>query len=166
MTPHALTALRTGSGSGALAGSTEFAPGIALHADPALGLSGHWCSPTDRLLELEAEFAAPGAWIGLHVRLKTPDLSGVAFLGFACRSAARAEIMVRPCLRSAEEEGFTDHFFARHMLALPEPRTHVDALYLPVTPEVPAEAPWRELIFFLPREDFGWHLHDLRLFAT
>ena len=159
-----LNSLRTGSESGEIAENTRFAPGIALHADPDLGVGGAWRSPAGRLLELEVATQGSGQWIGLHIRL-APEAAGIAFVGFACRSAAPREIMVRPCLRSATGDGFADHFFPRHILAVPEALTHVDALHLPTTSAVPETAPWRELVLFLPRESFTWHLHDLRLFA-
>jgi hypothetical protein len=103
------------------------------------------------------------------VALGQPDLEGVAFLGFACRSVAREEVLVRACLRSGAPEteaGFSDYFFPRHLLSVPEPLSHVDALHLPTCLDVPEQAPWRELVLFLPIEGFVWHLHDLRLFAV
>lgn len=155
---------RDRSGEGNIENSVIFRPGIALHADPALGVSGTWRSPAGRLLELEAAISGPGQWIALHVALDAPDLSRHAWLGFTCRSAAANEVMVRPCLRSGTDGGFTDRFFDKHILADPEPRCHVDAIHLPTARTLPEAAPWRELVLFLPRESFRWHLHDLRPF--
>lgn len=143
---------------------TDFVPGISLHADPGLQMSGHWSSPTGRLLELDIRMSGQGDWIGLHLALEAPDLAAVGWIGFACRSAAPSEIMIRPCLRSGGETGFTDTFFGKHLLAVPEPHDHIDALHPATTRSIPEAAPWRELILFLPRQDFRWHLHDLRLF--
>lgn len=161
----ALAALRQDrSDGGGIADFVKFRPGLALHADPALGAGGCWTSPVGRLLELEITTQGRGAWIGLHVALNAPDLGRTAWIGFACRSAAAGEVMIRPCLRSGSEDGFTDMFFDKHILADPEPRDHVDALYLPICRRIPATAPWRELVLFLPRQGCRWHLHDLRPF--
>lgn len=105
-----------------------------------------------------------GDWVGLHLPLEAPGVTAVGWIGFACRSAAPSEIMIRPCLRSGNEAGFTDTFFGKHLLTIPEPHDHVDALHPTTTRSIPETALWRELILFLPRQDFRWHLHDLRLF--
>ncbi len=161
---EALEALYTGSDKGKeLGDDTVIAPGLVLRADPACALRGHWRSPAGRLLEIEAWPEGRGAWIGLHVELGT----GVTgdWLGLVCRSAAPAELMARPVLRSGTGDGFVDTPLPRHILSLPEPLTHADALHLPTTPDLPATAPWRELVIFLPEAGFSWHLHDLRILA-
>ncbi|KGB83248.1 hypothetical protein JT55_02740 [Rhodovulum sp. NI22] len=142
---------------------TDFVPGISLHADPGLQVSGQWSSPAGRLLELDLRMSGEGDWIGLHLALEAPDLAAVGWIGFACRSAAPSEIMIRPCLRSGGEAGFTDTFFGKHLLAIPEPLNHIDALHPATTRSIPETAPWRELVLFLPQRNFRWHLHDLRL---
>lgn len=152
---------------------TGFAPGLSLRSDPALELGGRWQSPAGRLLELDLTPAGRGGWLGLHLRLKggpTDDpQGGAAWIGFACRSAAPEELMLRAALRTGGgadgADGFTDHFLARHVLAGSEPRDHLDALYLPACPGWPARAPWCELVLFLPPRALVWHLHDLRVFA-
>ena len=159
-----LAPLRDSRAEGTLgAAETVFAPGIALHADPGLALAGHWRSPAGRLLELEVTPSGAGGWLALHVALNLTALPGSGWIAFACQSAAREAVMIRPCLRSGTETGFADCFFPRHILAGPEPVSHTDALPLATTPDLPAAAPWRELVFFLPRTPFGWHLHDLRV---
>lgn len=160
----ALDSLRGSSGHGPIAGTTEFSAGLALRADPETRLRGQYRSPAGRMLELEVVTEAPCNWIALHITLAAKDLTGAAWIGFACHSAGRDEVMVRPCLRSGTGDGFGDCFFPRHLLSDHEPRSHVDALYLPGARGVPETAPWRELVLFLPRETFVWHLHDLRLF--
>lgn len=158
-----LASLRAGRKNGALSGEMEFASGVTLHADPALGLSGRFTSPAGRLLELSVRTSGPGAWAALHVALHLDDLSGLGWVGLACRTAAPSEVMIRPCLRSGTGDGFTDHFFGKHILSGPEPMAHLDAIEAPA---LPARAPWRELVLFCPRADFAWHLHDLRVFAA
>lgn len=161
-----LAALRGPRSEGALAAGTRFAPGVAFHADPGLGLSGRYTSPAGRLLELSARMTGAGDWAALHIALDLPDLAGLGWVGFACRTAAPKEVMVRPCLRTGGEDGFADRFFAKHILSGPEPLGHLDAFDLAATPDLPRAAPWRELVLFLPRTDFDWHLHDLRVFAA
>ncbi len=161
-----LATLRMQGGEGPLADGSECAAGVVVHADPALGLAGHFTSPAGRLLELSARISGRGDWVGLHVTLDLPDLAGLGWVGLACRSAAPEDVMVRPCLRSGTQDGFADHFFAKHILSGPEAMAHLDALDLTAMPDLPRTAPWRELVLFLPRTDFTWHLHDLRVFAA
>lgn len=156
--------MRDAPRKGGIADTTEFLPGLNLHADPVLQVSGHWHSPAGRLLELDLRMAGRGAWVGLHVALHAPDLSGYDWLGFTYRGVAPQEVMIHPCLRTGTQTGFSDHFFDKHILATPEASNHVDALHLPTCHTIPETAPWRELVLFLPRQDFQWHLHDLRLF--
>lgn len=161
-----LPTLRRDSSEGVITPLTEFQPGLFLNADPHLKPAGQWRSPSGRLLELDVEMGGQGAWIGLHMTLDATDLPDNGWIGFACRSAAPEDLMIRPCLRSGTEEGFTDCFFDKHVLAAPEPRNHVDAMALARDLCIPRTAPWRELILFLPRQDFRWHLHDLRPFLA
>ena len=160
---QALAALKQGSNKGPITTSTEIAPGIALHADPAAGAGGRWVSPAGRLLEIAVSAPPEGKWTALHLRLEAPDLAACDWLGLICRSAAPGEVMVRPCLRSGQADGFSDCFFPRHLLSTAEPMSHSDALHIPSTPAIPERAPWRELVLFLPGGDVTWHLHDLRL---
>lgn len=164
--PLILAAHRQDQGSGQIGADTKFLPGLILHADPALQISGQWRSPRGRLLELDVKTGGTGAWIGLHLALDAADLSGCGWLGFACRLAAPEEIMIQPCLRSGTPDGFTDCFFDKHILAVPELRNHLDALHPATNRHIPETAPWRELILFLPRQDFRLYLHDLRPFLA
>ena len=154
-------------GAGPLAPeTTELAPGLFLNADPNLGLSGSWRSPPGRLLELEARAASRGEWIALHLALPLSGLQDLTYLGYACRAAGPKPWMIRPCLRSGlEDGGFTDTFFGKHILTTERPASHLDALYLDSCPELPLAAPWRELVMFLPCEDFRIYLHHLYIFA-
>lgn len=162
-----LSVLRETRDEGPLArDETPLAPGIALHADPALALAGQYRSPAGRLLELEVTAVQRGGWLALHVGLIAPSLPLTGWLGFACASAAAEEMVIRPCLRSGTGAGFADTFFPRHILAGPEAASHVDALPLATTPGLPPDAPWRELVLFMPTVPLAWHLHDLRLFLT
>lgn len=159
----ALAALRAGRAAGEVTQGAAPVAGISLQADPGLTLGGAYRSPAGRLLELDLRVSGQGEWLGLHVALSAPDLSGAAWLTLTSRSAADRAVMIRPCLRSGQPGGFVDCFFARHILATRTPQPHVDGIHLPTTRAIPARAPWRDLVLFLPREDFRWHLHDLRL---
>lgn len=153
---------------------TDLEAGLSLHADPALGLAGTARSPEGWLLELDLRPAGPGGFCGLHLDLPALDLAGCAALGFTARGAATSRAVVTAALRSGhdgEEDGdhgagFTDTFFDRHLLLRPEEMAHVDALPLPLRPGVPARAPWRQLVLFLPPEPLGLTLIDLRIFAV
>jgi hypothetical protein len=162
---QSLAMMRTRLCDGKITDTVHFQPGFSLHADPALMIDGQFHSPSGRLLELDVTTAGTGEWIALHINIPHTDLSDCAYLGFACRSVAHGQQMIRPCLRSGIGDGFTDSFFNKHILATPEPRDHVDALHIETCRNQPETAPWRELVLFLPTQDFRWHLHDLRLFA-
>lgn len=163
---HVLTLLRNGAAEGDLQENVVFMPGIELHADPALGLSGSYRSPEGRILEFDARMEAPGGWCGLHLTLPATDLRRYGVLGFACRSSAPDLHMVRACIRSGREDGFEDCFFDKHILIRPEEATHVDALSVHHQDRLPMEAPWREFVLFLPVESFRLSLIDLRVFLV
>lgn len=162
-----VTTLQCSNNSGELSSEhTEFAPGLFLNADPGLELSGQWRSPPGRFLELEAQTAGAGDWVGLHVALALPDLSNLSHFGFLCRIAAPETHVLRTCLRSGlADGGFIDCFFDKHILATDRPISHMDALYLDACPELPLTAPWCELVLFLPCQPFQISLQHLHIFA-
>lgn len=162
---HALFLLRQDTFSGKIATDTEILPGIALHADPALPLSGNFVSPEGRLLELDVSVMGE-SWFALHIALSNADLTAFGLLGFASRNASPTFEIIRPCLRSGTNDGFVDCFFDKHILAPPGETSHLDALQLHPNPRIPPQAPWRELVFFLPTHPFQWALMDLRIFTV
>ncbi|MFT7058418.1 MAG: hypothetical protein ACJASV_000919 [Pseudorhodobacter sp.] len=142
--------------------------GLQLHVAAEAELTGHLSSPRDRLLELEVQNTRPGAWFGLHLPLDLPDLSDVAWLGFAARSNASQVMALRVCLRSGlgPDHGFQDLFFDRHVLSQAGQSDHLDMIAPNQQPELPLQAPWREMILFLPPDQsFDWALQDLRFFV-
>lgn len=166
----ALAPLRASDIRGDITAQMTFQPGLSLQADPALKPAGQFRSPAGRLLELDITCGGTGDWIALHVALSgLDDLADITWIGLTCRHAAPHELMIRPCLRSGGDDGFTDCFFDKHMLGVVEARNHVDALHVATTRAhpltLPDRAPWRELLLFLPKQDLRWDLHDLRLFA-
>ena len=145
---------------------TELAPGVWLHTDPEAVLSGQWSCPRGRLCEIEIMADTVGRWLGLHVALPPFEADAVTWLGFACRVHAARPIALRPCLRSGTETGFVDNFFDRHLLARRAESDHQGLLALERHPDLPAIAPWRELILFLPPgENLSLAVHELRIFA-
>lgn len=160
-----LSLLRLKTQGSALANDVVLAPGVELHADPAMGVSGTYRSPPGRLLEIDAQAGHAGDWFGLHISLSARDLSDSAVLGFVARTQAPQAVMIRAALRTGSENGtFTDIFFDKHILMHSEVTTHLDALSLPARLDVPAKADWRELILFLPPETIRLSLIDLRVF--
>jgi hypothetical protein len=161
-----LAALRASVIAARPLGDGRLAPGIDLRIDPAAQVAGHWSSPRGRLLELQTEVAVSGDWIGLHLALPPLDLTGVAWLGLALRSAGGSALVVRACLRSGlAGGGFRDDFLDRHILSQPGETDHVDMLAPDRRPGLPLRAPWREVVLFLPpAHSVTWALHDLRLF--
>ncbi|OED45821.1 hypothetical protein AB838_22130 [Rhodobacteraceae bacterium (ex Bugula neritina AB1)] len=146
---------------------TDLAPGIFLNADPALQMAGRYSSAAGAFLDLHTAPAGQGSWFGLHLALELPPLQDLAYLGFACRTAAPEPQILRACLRSGlEDGGFSDCFFDRHILASERAHSHLDALYLDSQPELPLSAPWRELVLFLPSQGFDLSLMHLHLFAV
>lgn len=163
---HRLAIFREAEAEGEIAAKTALGAGLTLRADPALGVSGRYASPRGRLLELEAEMAAPGDWFGLHIPVTAASLAGYGVFGFACRGSAPDLTEIRVCLRSGAGDGFSDCFFDKHILLHPTEASHVDAIALQARDEVPERAPWRDLILFLPVTDVRLSLADLRVFLV
>lgn len=163
---HTLAVLRGGSEEGTLSGDMAFLPGLKLNADPALGLSGTYRSPIGWCLELDAQTQAPGGWVGLHIDLPVDDLRPLGVIGFAARIAAPQIHVVRACIRSGTADGFEDCFFDKHLLFRPEESSHVDAVPTAQRLGLPLQAPWRELVLFLPTTPFRLSVIDLRVFMV
>lgn len=148
------------------ADTTQLAPGVLLHADPELQLTGRYSSSAGRFLDLHLMPQGTGDWLGLHLPLPQPDFTDIDYFGFVCRAAASASWMLRACLRSGfAEGGFRDCFFDKHLLTSARPHSHMDALYLDSHPNLPLQAPWRELVLFLPRQDCQLNLLHLYPFV-
>jgi hypothetical protein len=161
---NALAVLRAATLEGEIGHDLPLADGIWLRIDPAAQISGRYASPPGILADLDILVEARGGWAGLHVALGGQDFAGRGLVGIACRTEAGGMDLVRPCLRSATEEGFQDSFFPKHLLSRPESALHLDAIELARHPEIPPQAAWRELILFLPTHRLKWILTDLRLF--
>lgn len=163
---HALAVLRDAVTEGEIRGETWLLPGVVVRADPALKPGGRFTSPEGRLMDLDVSVGGEGAWMALHLSLGRRDYTPYGFVGFACRAAAPEPITMQPCLRSGTEDGFVDCFYDKHVLAMPEEASHLDALSVQNRPNLPLQAPWRELILFLPTHNFRLSLLDLRIFVV
>jgi hypothetical protein len=104
--------------------------------------------------------------VGLHLDLPAKDLRQAGVLGFGARFAAPEIMVARVCLRSGTKSGFEDCFFDKHMLLRPEEASHIDALSIHHRADLPVQAPWRELIIFMPTRAFQASLIDLRVFIV
>ncbi|NWO07418.1 MAG: hypothetical protein HLX50_17530, partial [Alteromonadaceae bacterium] len=79
---HTLAVMRGEAREGTLAQDVDFLPGLQLHADPSLALSGSFASPPGRILDFDAQMGPnAGDWIGLHVGLPAEDLGQGGGLG-------------------------------------------------------------------------------------
>ena len=162
-----LAAMRAKTSEGALASGVTFSRGLRLHADPALELTGQYRSPPGQLLDLEARTGPdPGDWLALHLALRLDDLSAMGVVGFATRMAAPETLVVRACVRSGTDTGFTDCFFDKHLLVHAHETSHVDALHVGKRADLPLRAPWRDVILFLPTRAFQLSLIDMRVFVV
>lgn len=164
---HALAVLRSETREGELGHHVSLVPGVDFNADPALEPSGRFTSPAGRVVELDFKAGPnPGGWVGLHVKVPAEDLRNAGAFGFAARLSAPDVQVARACLRSGTPDGFQDCFFDKHLLFRPDEASHVDALPIHHRDLLPIQAPWRELVFFLPTRSFQLSVIDLRLFVV
>lgn len=167
---HLLAVLRHADSAGEIAQPLAWMPGMDLRADPALDVRGRYRSPVGRLLELDIDLndnpAPERSFLAIHMALGARDLTGFGLFGIAARTSAPQIELIQPCLRSGLDDGFVDCFFDKHILSRPDEASHLDALAVGQRTDLPAMAPWRELILFLPVRSFTWSLLDLRLFVV
>ncbi|CUJ17039.1 hypothetical protein [Cognatishimia activa] len=162
----ALAMLRERTQEGDLSDHVKIAKDIYLNADPNLGLGGRFQSTIGDIVTIDAQTPSNGYWIGLHIKLSSRDFGDAGVIGFASRGHAPEYTIVNPCIRSGTTDGFVDCFFDKHMLLHADSARYVDAVSIEDRDELPAKAPWRELILFLPTKDFQLTLTDLRVFVV
>ena len=165
-TNHALAMMRERTQEDDLSDQVKISNEIYLNADPSLGLGGRYQSAVGEILSIDARIPSTGYWIGLHIKLSVRDFSDVGLIGFASRGHAPEYTIVNPCIRSGTKDGFVDCFFGKHMLLHGNSAQHVDAISIEDRDDLPDKAPWRELILFLPTQDFQLTLTDLRIFVV
>ena len=168
MTPDAhlaatLNALRGLTFDGTAADTQHLVPGVFFSADPQGQVTVQASSRPGMLLNFRVQVDRPGRWLSLNMGVGSADLTDARIVSFACKADARATTAFRVCLRSGTEGGFRDVLFAKPVICGPDTAVHMDVLSLATTPEVPRQAPWRELVIFLDRDPQDVTLHDFRL---
>lgn len=163
---HLTSLLRVTPGTGVLAEGARLAPGAFLSVDPEGQLTGQFKTGAGTVLDLSYEVQKPPRWLALHLELGALPLLDKAVFGIVCKSRAPQAATFRLCLRSAVQGGFVDAFFDKHVVAYADQSTHVDLLRLGARNDVPAEAPWRDLILFFQTRSAQIHLNDLRVFIA
>ncbi len=161
-----LTALTALPGPGGGLDDALPVPGLRLMAaGGALGL--RWSSPRGRLLEVTSSPTVAADWFALRLTLDLPNLSAVAGVGLWLRAAADPALTLRAVLRSGQGDGHLEAPQDRLILCHATASDHTALWPCDMTPALPATAPWRELLLFLP----AWRpvtlsLHALRVFVV
>ena len=142
-------------------------PSVFFDLDPAESEAELFLrSDVGEMFSAQVVLNKPGRWLTLTLELLRCDLSECGLIGIACESSATRSVPIQTFLRSGMEKGFRDTFFERTVIAYQERGAHVDALFIDRHPELIAEAPWRNLVFQFPVENFDITFHDIRLFAA
>lgn len=144
----------------------RFAPGIFLSVDPESDTQTRIISRPGTLLELNFTTTRAGGWLSLNIELGEFDLTGRDVIGFMCKSRAEDTITFRACLRSGSADGFHDAFFGKRVISYDAQSTHADLIKLEERGDIPATAPWRELVLFFPTDLRQLSLTDLSLFGV
>lgn len=163
---HMLAVLRGLDAAGDLLSDVAIVPGVFCSFDPEGVTRGRFESRPGQLLSATFEVERPGRWLALHLQLGALDLTGQQVLGLVCRCAAPEATTFRFCLRSGIEGGFRDSFLRKTVLAHTDSSLHLDVMLLEDHPDIPATAPWRDLILFFRPEGGHIDLQDLRLFVA
>ncbi len=164
---HSLAILRAMECKGdAVKADARFAPGIYLSMDPEGDTKVRLTSRPGMLADLQFTTKRPGGWLSLNIELGAFDLTGRDVIGFMCKSRAEDTITFRACLRSGTEGGFQDAFFGKRVISYDTPSTHADLIKLDEREDIPATAPWRELLLFFPTDLRQLSLTDLSLFGV
>ena len=115
---------------------------------------------------LDFSVAHPGEWLSLNLSLGGFSLAERSIIGFVCNVSSPRPLTLRPCIRSGSESGFLDCFFDKHVIAYEQKSTHVDILEVGRPHSLPAEAQWRDLLFFMKPETLTVTFHDLKIFIV
>ena len=163
---HSLAILRAMECDETVAPDARFAPGIFLSMDPESDTQAQVVSRPGMLADIRFTTTRPGQWLSLNIELGAFDLTGRDVIGFMCKSRAEDTITFRACLRSGAEGGFQDAFFGKRVISYDTPSTHADLIKLDARDDIPATAPWRELLLFFPPDLRQLSLTDLSLFGV
>lgn len=163
---HLTSLLRSTAGTGSLVEGAPLAPGAFLSVDQEAKLSGQFKTGEGAVLNLAYEVQKPPRWLAMHLQMGSLPLNETSVFGVVCKSQAPQAATFRICLRSGIAGGFVDAFFDKHVVAYADQSTHVDLLRLESRSDVPAEAPWRELILFFQTRSAQITVRDLRVFIV
>lgn len=142
-------------------------PGISFSFDPDAELSGRLKAADGAVLSFAIEEIKNSGWLALHISMGGFDLASYGVIGFVCKTQAPNAIALRACIRSGTEAGFVDCFFDKHLVGYSEPSTHLDAMDVSIQKTLPAQAPWRDFVLFLPPDrPTDLTLLDLRFFIV
>lgn len=167
---HNLATLRAAELEMPAAPHVDLAPGIFFVCDPDKPVTGTVRSAPGSMVTLDLQVPEGSRWRALHVRLAQVDLTASDVLMAVLRLRADGYTAARMVLRSgtgaAEGPGFVDSFFLKRVVAQPDSALHLDWLELGAVPDLPAKAPWRELIVFLDPADMAVEIEDLQLIVA
>ncbi len=162
---YSLAALRALERSGPLEAGQHLVPGVFFSLDPETTNRVEVESRPGEILSARLVVEEPGRWLTLNLDLGRADLSGCGVVGFVAKSDSPGTTTCRVCLRSGTAEGPKDVFFPKTLVSFPKTALHLDVLQLDRHPEVPAQADWRELVFFFEVVSQTFNLRDFRLFV-
>ena len=140
-------------------------PGIFFSLDPEAGNTVEVASLPGELMTIRLGVDRPGRWLSLNLGIGGADLSGCKIVGFACKSDAPVTATCRVSLRSGTADGHRDAFFPKTVVSYPRTSLHLDVLELEGNPDIPARAPWRELVIFFEIATAEIALRDFRFIA-
>ncbi|MCL4186297.1 MAG: hypothetical protein KJZ85_01720 [Rhodobacteraceae bacterium] len=164
---HGLAVLRASQPVGPIVAGQPLGPGVSLVLDPEGQTEAEAIAAPGALMGLRLRAIVPGRWAGLHIVLGPLDLTDRHVIGVVLRTRAPAVTTLRIALRSGREGGFDDCDFPKRLVAFGEDSTHVDLLQTARHPDtLPLQAPWRELVLFLPPAGCELVIQDLRLFVV
>lgn len=165
----ALAVLRAHEATGTItAGQTAILDGITLSYGPGGQLRGEYHSAPDNMLALSVtcESRSLPQWHCLTISLGAMDLTGAGALGVIARTSAPQSTMSRFTLRSGRDRDFVDQPFGKTLVSFATPSTHLDALEIAKSPDLPLQAQWRDLILFFRPGPLEIEILDLRIFVV
>ena len=162
----ALATLRGLDFSGPMANGQHLVPGIFFSLDPEASNTVAVVSQPGELMTIRLGVEQPGRWLTLNLGIGGADFSGCKIVGFACKSDAPVTATFRVSVRSGTADGHRDAFFAKTVVSYPKTALHLDVLELEANPDIPARAPWRELVVFFEIATAEIALRDFRFIAV
>ena len=158
-----LAALRGLEHEGRAESGHHLVPGVFFSLDPQSGNHVDIESHPGELMVMRLGVDQPGRWLTLNMGIGGADFSACKIVGFACKSDAPVTTTFKVCIRSGTDEGHRDVFFGKTVVSYPKTSLHLDVLELEANPDIPARAPWRELVVFFEIAPAEIALRDFRL---